>query len=313
MVRGESPGGQGTMRTEFTGLGTALVTPFTQSGALDEAATRRLAERQLDAGVHFLVPCGTTGESPTLSAAERLRVVQIVVEVSNGRGPVLAGAGGYDTREVIEAIHTYEDAGVQGILSVAPYYNKPTQEGLYQHYKALADSTRLPIFIYNVPGRTGCNVEPATVARLASVPNIVGIKEASGNIGQIADLCRRLPSDFLVLSGDDAVTLPVMSLGGHGLISVAANEAPDEMVRLVEAAERGDFAEALRWHTRMAPLLFANFVESNPIPVKYAMAAMGLCEEVYRLPLVQPSAASKEAVLRALREVGLPVAVEAHG
>jgi 4-hydroxy-tetrahydrodipicolinate synthase len=301
------------MRTEFTGLGTALITPFTQSGALDEGATRRLAERQLDAGVHFLVPCGTTGEAPTMSAAERLRVVQIVLEVSKGRAPVLAGAGGYDTREVIETIHVYEDAGVQGILSVAPYYNKPTQEGLFQHYKALADSTSLPIFIYNVPGRTGCNVEAATVARLAAIPNIVGIKEASGNIGQIADVCRRVPSDFLVLSGDDAVTLPLMALGGRGVISVAANEAPAEMTKLVEAAERGDFAEARRWHNGLAPLMFANFVESNPIPVKYAMAAMGLCEEAFRLPLVPPAEASKEVILRALREAGLPVAVEAHG
>ncbi|MFO7301401.1 MAG: 4-hydroxy-tetrahydrodipicolinate synthase [Acidobacteriota bacterium] len=301
------------MRSEFTGLGTALVTPFTRNGAVDEAAVRRLAERQVEAGVHFLVPCGTTGESPTLSAAEKVRIVELTVEAAAGRALVLAGAGGYDTREVIETVRAFERAGAHGILSVSPYYNKPTQEGLFQHYKAIAESTSLPVIVYNVPGRTGSNVEPATLERLAAVPNIVGVKEASGNMAQIVDVCRRVPEDFLVLSGDDALTLPVMAVGGRGVISVIANEAPAEMVELVEAAERGEFAHARRVHARLASLMLANFVESNPIPVKAAMAAMGLCEEVYRLPLVPPSDASRERVLAALREAGLQVTAAARG
>lgn len=301
------------MRSEFTGLGTALVTPFTRNGAVDEASVRRLAERQVEAGVHFLVPCGTTGESPTLSAAEKVRIVELTVEAAAGRALVLAGAGGYDTREVIETVRAFERAGAHGILSVSPYYNKPTQEGLFQHYKAIAESTSLPVIVYNVPGRTGSNVEPATLERLAAVPNIVGVKEASGNMAQIVDVCRRVPEDFLVLSGDDALTLPVMAVGGRGVISVIANEAPAEMVELVEAAERGEFAHARRVHARLASLMLANFVESNPIPVKAAMAAMGLCEEVYRLPLVPPSDASRERVLAALREAGLQVTAAARG
>ena len=301
------------MRSEFTGLGTALVTPFTRNGAVDEAAVRRLAERQVEAGVHFLVPCGTTGESPTLSAAEKVRIVELTVEAAAGRALVLAGAGGYDTREVIETVRAFERAGAHGILSVSPYYNKPTQEGLFRHYKAIAESTSLPVIVYNVPGRTGSNVEPATLERLAAVPNIVGVKEASGNMAQIVDVCRRVPEDFLVLSGDDALTLPVMAVGGRGVISVIANEAPAEMVELVEAAERGEFAHARRVHARLASLMLANFVESNPIPVKAAMAAMGLCEEVYRLPLVPPSDASRERVLAALREAGLQVTAAARG
>src|SRR5690606_11970571 len=231
-------------------------------------AVRRLAERQVEAGVHFLVPCGTTGESPTLSAAEKVRIVELTVEAAAGRALVLAGAGGYDTREVIETVRAFERAGAHGILSVSPYYNKPTQEGLFQHYKAIVESTSLPVIVYNVPGRTGSNVEPATLERLAAVPNIAGVKEASGNMAQIVDVCRRVPEDFLVLSGDDALTLPVMAVGGRGVISVSANEAPAEMVELVEAAERGEFAHARRVHARLASLMLANFVESNPIPVK---------------------------------------------
>src|SRR5215831_1735798 len=225
------------MRTPFTGVGTALVTPFTKSGDLDEAAVRRLARRQIDAGIHFLCPCGTTGENPTLTDAERLRVIEIVVEESRGQVPVLAGAGGYDTREVIHIAGEMARRGASGFLSVTPYYNKPTQEGLYQHYKAFAESTSLPIVVYNVPGRTGVNVEPATLARLSEIPNIVGVKEASGNVGQMCDVCRLVPKDFIVLSGDDALTLPLMAVGGHGIISVAGNEIPAEMVQMVEAAE----------------------------------------------------------------------------
>jgi len=305
------------MRTRWTGCGTALVTPFTRDGAIDEPAIRRLARRQIDAGIHFLVPCGTTGESPTLSADERRRVVELVVaEAASAKGsgagsgegaavPVLAGAGGYDTREVIEAVHAMERAGAQGILSVTPYYNKPTQDGLFQHYRAIADSTTLPIIVYNVPGRTGCNVEPATIARLAAIANIVGVKEASGNMMQIADVCARVPPDFLVLSGDDGMTLPVMAVGGRGVISVAGNEVPGEMSRMVEAAERGDWQAARALHARLWPLMTINFVESNPMPVKAAMAKMGLLDEVYRLPMVSPRDESRLRIEQVLRDLDL--------
>jgi 4-hydroxy-tetrahydrodipicolinate synthase len=299
------------MRTPFTGVGTALITPFTRAGALDEAAVTRLARRQIDAGVHFLVPCGTTGESPTLSLDERRRVVELVVEAANRQVPVLAGAGGYDTKEVIHAAAEMQKAGASGLLSVTPYYNKPTQEGLYQHFKAIAESTPLPIVLYNVPGRTGCNIEPATVARLAAIENIVGVKEASGNVTQMAEVCRAVPDDFLVVSGDDALTVPLMAIGGRGIISVASNEMPAEMVSMVEAAEQGDFATARAVHTRLLPLLLVNFVESNPGPVKFAMSAMGLCEEVYRLPLVPIKDTSKQKILAVMRELGLPVVAHA--
>ena len=295
------------MRTPFTGVGTALITPFTRSGAVDEAGVKRLARRQLDAGVHFLVPCGTTGETPTLSEDERRRVVELVVEEAAGKAPVLAGAGGYDTKEVVHAAREMQKAGATGLLSVTPYYNKPTPEGLYQHFKAVADATPLPIVLYNVPGRTGCNMEAATLARLATIPTIVGVKEASGNITQMAEICRAVPEDFLVLSGDDAITLPLMALGGRGIISVASNEIPAEMSQMVEAAEQGDFAAARKIHTRILPLLLGNFIESNPGPVKFAMSAMGLCEDVFRLPMVSPRPASQEKILAILRELGLPV------
>ena len=293
------------MRTPFTGCGTALVTPFTKSGSVDEAAVRRLGRRQIDAGIHFLVPVGTTGESPTLSLEERVRIVEILVDEANGRVPILAGAGGYDTKEVIHAAAEMKKAGADGLLSVTPYYNKPTQEGLFQHYRAIAESTSLPIIVYNVPGRTGCNIEPATVVRLASLPNVVGIKEASGNMTQMCEVCRLVPEDFLVLSGDDAVTLPLMAVGGRGIISVVSNEIPGEMAQMVEAAERGDFAAARAIHTRIMPLMQINFVESSPGPVKAAMAAMGLLEEIYRLPLVPPRAESKDKIVKVLKDLGL--------
>lgn len=288
------------MRPLWTGIGTALVTPFTREGALDEAGVRRLARRQIDAGIHFLVPCGTTGESPTLSDDERARVVELVVEEAAGRVPVLAGAGGYDTREVIRSAQHMKRLGARGILSVTPYYNKPTQEGLFQHYRAIAGEVGLPIIVYNVPGRTGVNVDVATIARLSQVPNIVGVKEASGNVSQMCEVCRAVADGFLVLSGDDALTLPLMAVGGHGIISVIANEAPAEMTRMVELAEANDFASARQIHAQLMPLMSANFVESNPIPVKAAMAAMGLLEEVYRLPMVPPSDASRRRIGEAL-------------
>ena len=291
------------MRTPFTGAGTALITPFTRSGDLDEAAVRRLGRRQIDAGIHFLVPCGTTGENPTLTAPERRRIVEILVEEAGGKVPILAGAGGYNTREVIELARELAGAGASGFLSVTPYYNKPTQEVLYQHYRAIAESTSRPIVVYNVPGRTGVNVEVATLLRLAAIPNIIGVKEASGSMQQMCEVCRAVPSDFLVLSGDDAMALPLMAVGGRGVISVISNEMPAEMARMIEAAERDDFAAARAIHHRIVPLMLANFIEANPVPVKAAMAAMGLIEEIYRLPLVSPKPESKEKIVRTLKDL----------
>jgi 4-hydroxy-tetrahydrodipicolinate synthase len=279
---------------------------------VDEAGVRRLARRQIGAGIHFLVPCGTTGESPTLSDEERARIVEIVADEARGKVPVLAGAGGYDTREVMRAAKRMQQAGADGILSVTPYYNKPTPEGLYQHYLAIAEAIPLPIVVYNVPGRTGCNIDVATVVRLSGIPNIVGVKEASGNMTQICEVCRNVPADFIVLSGDDALTLPVMAVGGRGIISVASNEVPAEMSRMVELAERGDFAGARHVHNSLLPLMQINFVESSPIPVKHAMAAMGLLEEHYRLPLVPPRPASRERILAVLAELKLVSAAGAR-
>jgi 4-hydroxy-tetrahydrodipicolinate synthase len=291
------------MRRAFTGVGTALITPFTKSGALDDAAIKRLARRQIDNGVHFLVPCGTTGETPTLSAAERRRVVELVLEAANGDVPVMAGAGGYDTQEVAHLAKEMQSVGVQGLLSVTPYYNKPTPEGLYKHFSAVAEATSLPIVLYNVPGRTGCNIEATTLAKLATIPHVIGVKEASGNIQQMVEICRAVPADFLVLSGDDALTLPLMAIGGRGVISVASNAIPAEMARMIEAAERGDYAAARQMHHRLVPLMLGNFIESNPGPVKFAMAHLGLCEEVYRLPMVPPRPASQEKIIAFLKEL----------
>jgi len=293
------------MRTPWTGVGTALVTPFTRGGELDEAAVRRLGRRQIDAGIHFLVPCGTTGENPTLSLAERLRIVEILVDEAAGKVPVLAGAGGYNTKEVIHLAHEMAKAGAQGLLSVTPYYNKPTPDGLFEHYRAIAESTPLPVIVYNVPGRTGVNVDVPTLVRMAAIPNIVGVKEASGNVTQMCEICRAVPADFLVLSGDDALTLPLMSVGGRGIISVASNEIPAQMVQMVEAAERNDFAAARAIHARMLPLMMINFIEANPVPVKAAMAAMGLVEEIYRLPMVSPRAESRAKILGVLNDLEL--------
>ena len=293
------------MRTHFTGVGTALVTPFTKSGDLDEQAVRRLGRRQIDAGIHFLVPVGTTGENPTLTLAERIRSVEILVDEADGQVPILAGAGGYNTREVIHLADEMRKAGAAGLLSVTPYYNKPTPDGLVQHYRAIADSTPLPIVVYNVPGRTGLNVDVATLVRLAAIPTVVGVKEASGNVTQASEICGAVPSDFIVLSGDDALTLPIMAVGGRGIISVVSNEIPNEMVQMVEAAERNDFAAARAINTRILPLMQINFVESNPGPVKAAMAAMGLLEEAYRLPMVPPRPESKAKIEVVLKDLGL--------
>jgi 4-hydroxy-tetrahydrodipicolinate synthase len=293
------------MRTRFTGVGTALITPFKQDGSVDETAVRRLVKRQIEAGVHFVSPCGTTGEAPTLSHREKLRIVELVVDEAAGRVPVLAGAGGYDTREVIELARELERVGVDGLLSVTPYYNKPTQEGLYQHYKAIAGGTSLPIMLYNVPGRTGINLEVKTVARLAEIPNIIAVKEASANVVQMSEIIAAVPDDFMLLGGDDPLTVAVMAIGGRGIVSVASNAAPGEMVQIMELCERGDFAGARRLHHWLLPFIQVNFVEANPIPVKAAMAAMGLIEESYRLPLVPPSAGARDRIMRVLQDLKL--------
>jgi len=289
----------------FTGTGTALVTPFQADGSLDERAMRRLVGRQIEAGIDFLVPCGTTGESPTLTREEHLRAVRITVEAAKGKVPVLAGAGGYNTSEVIALARDLAILGADGILSVTPYYNKPTQEGLFQHYRAIAEAVSLPVILYSVQGRTGVNIEPATVKRLAEIENVIGIKEASGNVSQMAAILNAVPEDFIVLSGDDAITLPVVSLGGRGVISVVSNEIPAEMSQLTRLALQGDFAGARAIHRRFHSLMEINFVESNPGPVKAALAEMGLLEAVWRLPLVPPKAENRSRIREVLESLGV--------
>ena len=293
------------MHTRWTGCGTALVTPFTAQGDLDESTITKLARRQVDNGVHFLVPCGTTGESPSLSHEEKVRVTELVVQAANGQVPVLAGAGSYDTQTAVQLVADMAKTGVDGILSVTPFYNRPTQEGLYLHFETIAKSTDLPIVLYNVPSRTGCNIQPATLTRLAAVPNIVGVKEASGNLLQMCEICRLIPENFSILAGDDAFTLPLIALGGHGVISVVANETPGAMATLVDLANTAKFSEARQIHEQLLPLMQVNFVESNPIPVKAAMAALGLLEEIYRLPMVAPTDESRSQINDVLKNLQL--------
>ena len=289
----------------FTGCGTALATPFRQDLSLDEVAFRALVNRQIEAGVDFLCPCGTTGESPTLRPSEHISLVQWTVEETRGRVPVLAGAGGNDTAEVVERIEQLSSLGVSGFLSVTPYYNKPTQEGVYQHYRALAESTHLPIVVYSVQPRTAVNVEPATLLRLAEIPNIVGVKEASGSMSQIASILSRMPEEFIVLSGDDALALPLVALGGHGVISVVANQIPAEFTQLIHSGLAGDFAQARRLQHRYQELIESNFIETNPGPLKFAMARMGLLQLVYRLPMVVPQPAVQKRIEEAMERAGL--------
>lgn len=296
----------------FSGCGTALVTPFRKDQSLDERTLRDLVRRQIEAGIDFLVPCGTTGESPTLEHKEHLRVVEIVLEEAKGIVPVLAGAGGYNTREVITLARELETMGADGILSVTPYYNKPTQEGLYQHYKAIASAITCPIVVYSVQGRTGINVEPATLRRLAEIDHIVGVKEASGNIGQQARVVQEVPPSFLVLSGDDSITIPLMALGGRGVISVVSNQIPAEMTKLARLCNEGNFAEARKLQRRYLPLMEVNFVESNPIPVKAAMALMGLLEPMWRLPLCPPLPSSLSKIENVLDDLNLLASRSVH-
>jgi len=289
----------------FTGCGTALVTPFHQDLSLDEDALRRLIRRQIESGIDYIVPCGTTGESPTLTRAEHVRVVAIAVEEAKGKVPVLAGAGGYNTAEVIALGKELQQLGVDGLLSVNPYYNRPTQEGLYQHFKAIASGVSLPIVLYNIQGRTAVNIETPTLRRLADIENIVAVKEASGNISQMAAVAHAMPERFDILCGDDAIAIPLIALGGRGIVSVVSNEIPAEMTKLVHLALDGDFAGARAMQRAWMPLMEMNFIESNHIPVKTAMAMMGLLEPVWRLPMTPPSAETRARVESVLRSVGL--------
>jgi 4-hydroxy-tetrahydrodipicolinate synthase len=291
---------------QVRGCGTALVTPFHQDGSIDETALRNLVAWQVESGIDFLIPCGTTGETPTLSHDEWLHVIDITVEVGAGRVPIVAGATSNSTQDAVEkAKEVASRPGVDVILTASPYYNKPTQEGQYRHFKAIAEAVEKPILLYNVPGRTGANIEPGTLARLAEVPNVVGVKEASGNITQIAEVLNAVPEHFSVFSGDDAITLPVIALGGVGIISVASNEIPAEMAAMTRAALNNDWTTARIIHRKYLPLMQANFIESNPLPVKAVLAMLGKIEEVYRLPLLPMRRDTRSKLQKVATEVGL--------
>jgi 4-hydroxy-tetrahydrodipicolinate synthase len=288
----------------LAGCGTALVTPFTGAGDLDEPALRAFVDWQVEQGVHFVVPCGSTGEAATLTLAEHERVIAITVEQVAGRIPVVAGAGANDTARAIDLTRRAQRLGATHALHVSPMYNKPPQRGIEAHFRAITDAVDLPIVIYNVPGRTGSNIEARTALRLAELPHVVGIKEASGNIGQIGDILRDRPPHFMVLSGDDALTLPVMALGGDGVISVTSNATPRAMADLVEACASGDLATARGLHRRLLPWMHAAFVESNPIPVKAALSMLGRMGDHVRLPLVPLAPNHRDTVREGLRVAG---------
>jgi 4-hydroxy-tetrahydrodipicolinate synthase len=292
-------------KKSFQGTGTAMITPFKSDGSIDEKALRRFVDFQIEGGVDMLLPCGTTGEGATLDENETDRVVQIVIEQAKRRVPVIVGAGSNSTAKAVEMTKRVKKVGADGVLSVGPYYNKPTQQGYYEHFKAVAESENIPVIVYNVPGRTGGNIEPKTMLRLAEIPNIVAVKEASGNLGQMMDIIRDAPRDFRLLSGDDALTLPVIAVGGHGVISVVSNEAPSMMSAMVDAALEGNHTKAKELHYKLLPLMNMNFIESNPIPVKAALAMMGLIEENYRLPLVRIGASNRDKLAKVVEEVGL--------
>ena len=288
------------------GCGTAIVTPFKSDGSVDERALRNFVAWQVESKIDFLVPCGTTGETPTLSREEWLRVIEITIEVVAGRVPIVAGATSNCTAEAVDRARTVARIeGVDGILTASPYYNKPTQEGQYQHFRAIAEAVDKPLVLYNVPGRTAANIEPATLARLAQIKNIAAVKEASGNLSQIADVCNAVPEGFLVFSGDDAVTLPVISLGGVGIISVASNEIPKEMAEMTRVALSGDWTCARKIHRKYLPLMQANFLESNPMPVKCVLAMMGKMEENYRLPMLPVKPETRTKLERIAKDAGL--------
>jgi len=290
---------------DLRGCGTAIVTPFKERAAIDEDALRSFVEFQISEGIDFLVPCGTTGETPTLTDDEQRRVIEIVIETAQGRVPIIAGAGGNSTIHVIELARRYEGLGVDGLLSVTGYYNKPTQEGIYQHFKAVAESTSLPIIVYNVPPRTAVNIVPDTLLRLAEIPNIVGVKEASGDISQVAEIITRAEPGFKVLSGDDSLTLPLIALGGVGVIAVAGNEAPRLMTAMTRACLDNEWDEARRLNAMLFPLMKANFIETSPGPVKAALSMMGKIKEIYRLPMVPVRPETREKLLALLMSLKL--------
>ena len=293
------------MRTPFTGVGTALITPFKKDGSIDEAAVKRLARRQVDAGVHFLSPCGTTGEAPTLSHKEKLRVVELVVEEVNRQVPVLAGAGGYDTRATIELARDMEQVGADGLLSVTPYYNRPSQEGLYAHYRAINDAVQLPVFVYNVPGRTAGDISNETLARLSALPNIIGIKDATGDMTRVSLQRLMCGPEWVMLSGDDPTALGYMAHGGHGCISVTANVAPEGCAAFFDACMTGQWEAAREWQDRLIRLHKALFLDASPAPTKFALAHLGLCAEDCRLPITACADAARPVILDAMREAGI--------
>jgi 4-hydroxy-tetrahydrodipicolinate synthase len=299
---------------KLRGCGTALVTPFKQDGSVDLRAQRALVEWQIESGIDFLVPCGTTGETPTLTHNEWIHVIEQTIEVNRGRVPIVAGATSNNTAEAVsKAKEVAAIGGVDAILTASPYYNKPTQEGQYQHFKAIAEAVDKPLVLYNVPGRTAANIETGTLLRLAEIPNIVAVKEASANMAQIMEICHHKPEGFAVLSGDDALTLPILSVGGVGLISVVSNQIPKEMPEMIRAALADDWTTARAIHNRFLHLMNANFIESNPGPVKAVLAMMGRIEEVYRLPLVPLQPQNRAKLEKIATEAGvLKNAVAAH-
>ncbi|MGH7491973.1 MAG: 4-hydroxy-tetrahydrodipicolinate synthase [bacterium] len=294
-----------TTLQNLEGCGTALVTPFNANGQIDEEALQRLVDFQIREGIDFLVPCGTTGESATLSLTEHLRVVEIVVQRADRRVPVIAGAGGNNTAHVIEMAKRIESLGVDGLLSVTPYYNKPTQAGLLEHYRVLAEAVKHPIIVYNVPGRTSTNLLPDTVVKLSTIENIIGIKEACGDINQITELAMKIPPGFKIFSGDDALTVPIIALGGSGVISVVSNQVPRKMSELTHLCFERKYEEARYLQRQLYSLMKLNFIETNPIPVKAGLAMMGLIEEVYRLPLVPMSDDNRSKLREVMKEMAL--------
>ena len=287
----------------FKGVFTALITPFEEDGSIDESALERLVEFQIKNKVDGLVPCGTTGESPTLNHEEHKKVVDLVIEFANGRVPVIAGTGSNSTNEALSLTMHAKESGANASLQVVPYYNKPTQEGFYRHFKKIADEIDLPMIIYNIPGRTGANIETSTLMRLANHKNIIGLKEASGSLPQMMDVLAQKPENFCVLSGDDNLTLPLISVGGVGVISVVSNLIPKEMSEFVHYSLDGDLEKARNLHYKLLPLFKAIFIETNPIPIKSAMAMRGLCKEVYRLPLCEMQTQNREKLRMVLEEL----------
>jgi 4-hydroxy-tetrahydrodipicolinate synthase len=291
---------------KFRGTGTALVTPFKKDGTIDETALRKLVDYQIAGGVEAIIPIGTTGESPSISSDEHRRILEIVIERSRGRIKVFAGSGSNYTKRAIELTHLAKDLGADAAILVAPYYNKPTQEGYFQHYRAVAEAVDIPLIVYNVPGRTGGNITASTTLRMAEeIPSIMAVKEASGNIAQIMEIARNRPKHFSLLSGDDAITLPILSVGGDGCISVVANQLPKDFSNMVRAGLSGNWKKALQLHNKLLPLMNANFIETNPIPVKASLAMMGMINEVYRLPLVPMGSKNKKVLKKILHNLRL--------